>query len=233
MILARLRHVVAPAVCVALAAACGSGSSHASNGESAKSPTQILKDVRAAVAAAQDVHVSGDVPQAVPAVRLDLRVRHGAGAGSVVLAGNSIQLIRIGDAVYMKAGTKFWEQFGGKNPAVVQLLRDRWIKFPATDSRYAGLAGLLDEQQLMQKVLQPKGRVVKEGTRDYRGQQVIVLRDTADQQGGELYVATTGTPYPVAIVAPGKNAVIRFDSWNQPVKAVAPSDAIDLSKFSS
>jgi hypothetical protein len=233
-----LRRLIAPAVCIALfAAACGSGSGSGSgsadNGESAKSANRILADARAAVGKAQDVHVFGASPQtSTNPVQLDLRVRHGAGTGTISMGGNVIHLIRIGSSVYMKAGGRFWQTFG-KNPAVVQLLQNRWIKFTASNPNFGPLARLLDEQQFMQQTLQPKGRVVKAGTRTYRGQRVVVLRDTGDTNAGELYIATTGAPYPVAIVDTAQHAVIHFDSWNQTFQLSAPAGALDFSKFSS
>ena len=43
-------------------------------------------------------------------------------------------------------------------------------------------------------------------------------------------VAATGTPYPIAIVAPnnGKNGSIAFDEWNKTVSISAPKGAVDI-----
>ena len=233
----RLRAVLGPAVCVVLlAAGCGSGSSGSSapvgNGESAKTAPEILSDVQAAVSRTQDVHMYGSVPHGPgSSIQLNLHMRHGSGAGTMVMDSNPVRLIRIGNAVYMKAGPKFWQNYGS-NPAVIQLLQNRWFKFPATDARYAGMAKLLDEGWLIQAVLKPSHGVAKVGTRMFHGQQVVVLRDTGDQAGGELYVATTGAPYPVALIDPAKHAVLRFDSWNQTFPLSAPAGAVDISQFS-
>ena len=232
-----LRQVLAPAVCVVmLAAGCGSGSSGSSspagNGESSKTAPQILSDVQAAVTRTRDVHVYGSVPHGPgSSIQLNLHMRHGSGSGTMVMDSNPVRLIRIGNAVYMKAGPKFWQNYGSSQ-AVIQLLQNRWFKFSATDARYAGMARLLDEAWLIQAVLKPSHGVVKVGTRMFHGQQVVVLRDTGDSAGGELYVATTGAPYPVALLDPTKHAVLRFDSWNQTFPLLAPPGAVDLSQFS-
>lgn len=57
----------------------------------------------------------------------------------------------------------------------------------------------------------------------------MALRDA--RKSGTLYVSATGTPYPVALVAPtGANTgTVTFDHWNEAVTLAAPKDAIDLS----
>lgn len=60
---------------------------------------------------------------------------------------------------------------------------------------------------------------------------MVAIRDTT--QGGTLYVAASGTPFPVAVVkSKGSSAGgISFDQWNQPVKLTAPKGALDFSKL--
>jgi hypothetical protein len=59
----------------------------------------------------------------------------------------------------------------------------------------------------------------------YKGQPVIELKDS---KGGSLFVAATGTPYPVAIVGDGTHkGTVVFSGWNQPVTLTAPAGAID------
>ena len=63
------------------------------------------------------------------------------------------------------------------------------------------------------------------------GQKVIALKDGAN--GGTLYVATTGTPYPVELVSPGngKEGKVAFDQWNTTVTITSPKGAVDISKL--
>jgi hypothetical protein len=54
---------------------------------------------------------------------------------------------------------------------------------------------------------------------------VIAVKDTTN--GGTLYVATTGEPYPIEVIKNGSDGgQIAFDSFNQPVRLTPPSDAI-------
>ena len=62
-----------------------------------------------------------------------------------------------------------------------------------------------------------------------RAQKVVVIEDTA--KGGTLYVAATGTPYPIAIVSPnnGKDRVDHVrPSGTSPLSISAPKGAIDI-----
>ena len=53
-------------------------------------------------------------------------------------------------------------------------------------------------------------------------------------EGGTLYVAATGKPYPIEVVKDGgKGGTVVFDRWNEPVTLVAPADAIDITKLQS
>jgi hypothetical protein len=49
----------------------------------------------------------------------------------------------------------------------------------------------------------------------------------------KLYVAATGTPYPVAIVGgkKGQSGSITFGDWNKQVSLSAPGGAIDISSL--
>jgi hypothetical protein len=59
---------------------------------------------------------------------------------------------------------------------------------------------------------------------------VIAVKDTTN--GGTLYVATTGEPYPIEVVKNGSaGGQIAFDPFNQPVRLTPPSNAIDISQL--
>ncbi len=57
---------------------------------------------------------------------------------------------------------------------------------------------------------------------------------TDPARGGTLFVASTGTPYPLEIVepAPGGGELL-FDRWNQPVVLEPPSGAINIKQLQS
>jgi len=74
-------------------------------------------------------------------------------------------------------------------------------------------------------------KTANDGPTTYKGAKVVAIRDTSD--GSKLYVAATGRPYPVAIVAgrKGKSGAVTFGDWNKSVSLSAPSDAIGIDQF--
>jgi hypothetical protein len=73
---------------------------------------------------------------------------------------------------------------------------------------------------------------VNDGETTYHGQKVVAIRDKT--KGGTLYVAATGTPYPIAIVRSktANSGAVTFDDWNMSADVTAPKNAVDLSKLS-
>jgi hypothetical protein len=228
------------AIVVALlpaAVGCGSSSGGSSsspaaavdNGESAKAPEQILSDVTDAVRGAQSVHMSGSVSSDSSDVGFDVTLSANAAKGTLTLSGNDIKLVRVGDAAYFSGSPEFYKMVGGGD-AAVSLLQGRWIKVPSSDSRFASFEQFTDKGKLFSSMLQAEGTISKAGVRTYNGQKVIVLRDSKGD--GDLYIAASGKPYPVAIVTKGdKQGTVTFNGWDAPVDVSAPSDAIDLSQL--
>jgi hypothetical protein len=228
------------AIVVALlpaAVGCGSSSGGSSsspaaavdNGESAKAPEQILSDVTDAVRGAQSVHMSGSVSSDSSDVGFDVTLSADAAKGTLTLSGNDIKLVRVGDAAYFSGSPEFYKMVGGGD-AAVSLLQGRWIKVPSSDSRFASFEQFTDKGKLFSSMLQAEGTISKAGVRTYNGQKVIVLRDSKGD--GDLYIAASGKPYPVAIVTKGdKQGTVTFNGWDAPVDVSAPSDVIDLSQL--
>ena len=85
-------------------------------------------------------------------------------------------------------------------------------------------------QKLFSQLLSSHGKLAKGKTTTVRGQQVVAVNDTTN--GGTLYVATTGKPYPIEISKTGSTGgQLVFDHFNQPVTLTAPAGAIDISKL--
>jgi hypothetical protein len=236
MMTSRATLAVIVALLLPAAVACGSSSGGSSspaaaadNGESAKAPDQILSDVTNAVQGAKSVHLSGTVNSDSSDIGFDVTVGSAAAKGTLTVSGNEIKLVRVGDAAYFSGSDDFYRMVGGSD-AAVDLLRGRWLKVPSSDSRFQSFSEFTDKAKLFSSMLDASGTVSKAGVRTYNGQKVIVLHDSGGD--GDLYVAASGKPYPVAIVSTGaKHAAITFSGWNAPVDVTAPDDAIDLSQL--
>ena len=222
----RLATIAAPLAAVLLLAGCGGSSGPKSNGEAAKTADQIVADAQAAALGASAVHVSGTAGSNL-VVNLHLVAGKG-GEGRMTANGLTFDIIRIDGDAYFKGDAAFWRQFGGA--AAATLFNGKWLKAPATTGRLASLTPLTDIPKLFGAIFASHGTLAvgKETTID--GRPAIAIVDTT--QGGTIYVATTGKPYPVALRKTGSGA-ITFDEWDAPVKLTAPSGAVDISQLKS
>jgi hypothetical protein len=214
-----------------LLAGCGSSSKSAkSNGEESKPAARVLADAKAAATSASSAHVSGSIQSEGTPITLDLSTARGKGAkGSMSTSGLKFDLVRIGDTLYIRGSDEFLKHFAGG--AVAQLLHDKWLKASATHGRLKSLAPLTSLGVLFEGVSANHGKLVNDGKKTYKGDAVVVIRDTSDNS--KLYVASTGKPYPVAIVGAkkGESGTITFGDWNKSVSLTAPDGAIDISQF--
>src|SRR3954470_24746231 len=80
---------------------CGGSSS---NGEADKAPSQIFNDAKKALAAAGSFRVSGTASGTTVALRIG---KHAA-AGTLSVGGHKVELVRIGDVLYVRAPAGFW-----------------------------------------------------------------------------------------------------------------------------
>lgn len=226
-------HLLLPALLLALvlAALSGCGSSSQGNGLSSKSPEQILAAAKAAAAGAASVHVSGSTVTEGKPISLDMELVSGKGGkGRITLEGLGIDLVEVGSAVYINGSAAFYKHVAGS--AAAQLLQGKWLKAPAGSSNFASLASLTNLGRLIDTTLASHGKLARAGERTVQGKKAIGVTDTT--KGGTLYVASTGTAYPLEIVKTGSaGGKIAFDRWNQPVTLTAPAGAVDINRLQS
>lgn len=220
------RAIAATALTCAALAGCGSSSS--SNGVASKSAEQIVAASRAAADSATSAHVAGSIVTVSAPIVLNLELATGAGRGELSLGGLMFELIQTGGTVYIKGSPAFYRHIGGA--AAAQLLQGRWLKAPTTTPEFASIASLTDLHRLVDSTLANHGALTKGPITTVDGQRAISLRDSSN--GGTLYVATTGKPYPVQISRGGsRGGTVTFDRWNQAVSISAPANAIDLTQL--
>ncbi|HWG09551.1 MAG TPA: hypothetical protein VN672_11165 [Solirubrobacteraceae bacterium] len=222
------------ALLVAILAGCGGGSSSSSsssagNGVQDKSPAEILTATKAASDAATSVHVSGSIVSGGSPITLDMNLLAGKGGrGKLSESGLSFELIQVGNTVYIKGSPEFYKHIGGS--AAAQLLEGKWLKAPASSADFASLSRLTDLRQLVDQTLSNHGSLTKVGTSTVAGRKVVGISDKSE--GGTLYIAATGQPYPIQIVKRGSSGgKITFDRWNGTVALAAPANAIDVAQL--
>ena len=219
--------LIALAVLATLAASCGGGG-NSSNGEATKSAAAVYADARHAALAASSVHVTGALSDQGKSLALDLVLAHGKGKGRIAEGGLFFEMVRVGNVAYIKGTDGFLRQFAGT--AAAQLLHDKWLKGPVGSGPLASLAPLTDLVKLFNGAFGTHGKLTNEGETTYQGLKVVAIKDASD--GSTLYVAATGTPYPLAAGQGGTSkASIRFDHWNDAVSIAAPKGAVDITKL--
>jgi hypothetical protein len=223
----RLTGIAAAAIIVGVAACGGSGSS---GGQLAsQTPDQIVTRATRAIDRVSSVRVSGSVGDGSPAnaIALKLNLVSGRGAtGSMSEHGLSFKLVTVGGEAYVNGSAEFWKQFGG--PAVARRLHGRWLRAPTASGEFSSFASLTDVHKLLAHLLSGHGALAKGTTSTVDGRKVIAIHDTSKQ--GTLYVAATGTPYPIRISnGSSSGGHIDFSRFNRPVSLKTPASSIDIS----
>ena len=124
-----VRVLIAAAATASLVAACGSGetagsgtpaplsspaatpsASPSGNGVAALSAEELLGRTKAALAAAGYVRIKAPAEDAGSQITVEMCYRQDWAVGSFVLDGLRLDLRRVGDDVYLKAGPDFWTE---------------------------------------------------------------------------------------------------------------------------
>jgi hypothetical protein len=240
--------MVVAAAALGLVAGCGGSGTGASapttspsasptptgNGIASLPPAQILARAKTALLAAPSVHLTGNVTSGGQQLMLDLSSSgKDGGRGTISQSGQTIEVLRIGSTVYIKADADFWRaQTGNANAA--QLLQGKYLKAPVSDPKMASIAELTQIDKYVSGLLSPTGTLTKGQQKTIRGTEAIAVV-ISGKGGGTLYVATNGQPYPLQITSsdPTEPGTIDFVEYGQPVALTPPpaEQVIDTSKL--
>jgi hypothetical protein len=233
--------VLAALLAALVLAACGSSgssgsksstSSHsstaASNGVASKSPTEILDAAVAAAESAGSMHVSGTVTQQ-GTIGLDLDLVTGKGAAGTISQGApKFKLIVVGRDFFFQGNRAFWLH-AAHSQAAVQLLLGKWIRYPSAGAQFGSVSHLTSIKAVMDAIVREHGTLSKGQATTIAGQPAIVLDDS---NGGRLYVATTGKPYPLKLIAKrSAGGVVSFTQYGHPFAIAAPKHSIDATQL--
>jgi hypothetical protein len=244
----RVRVVAAIVFTAAVLAACGGGSSPTVAGGSTAPPsattaadngvanlpaTAILTRAQDALRRATSVHIKGGGFSQGEQFALDMRLGPDRATGTVTTNGQPIELRRVSSTLYIKSSPAFWQTLGGA--AAAELMKGRYLKVPTTNPEFAEVVGFTDLKKSVNDLLTPSGTVTKGNRKTIRGMEAIGLVDSS-KDGGTLYIATHGEPYPLSIVASGKtddSGSLDFLEYGVPVTVQAPPEdqVVDVSKL--
>lgn len=189
-------------------AGCGGG------GESAKPAAQILSDAQAAAQAADSVHISGTVaqgggaPGAATATIDLLLTSSGDGREQITGAGQSLDLIKVGQFLYVKG-------LGAPGAAT------GYQKLAVTDPKAAPLVTQLDMKSVFQQLVKTGSSPTIAGTDTVDGKAAVKIAPGGGV--GVLYIADDAEhPYPLKVesstatgaTAQGPAGALMFTDWN-------------------
>lgn len=202
------------------------------NGVAQKSPRQILNAAVNAANSAKSVRVQGTLKDGTQPITLDLSLVSGKGASGTIAEGPaSFKLVETSNRFYMQPNPAFLKKFTHSD-AGAKLLEGKWLSGSSTGSQFRAFAQLTSIKTLMQGLVKGHLSLTKGGTSTVDGQPAVAIHDTV--QGGTLYVATTGQPYPLQVSQSGSmTGKISFTQYNQPLSVVAPKNSISIDQLGS
>lgn len=209
--------------------------STAAGGVADLAATEIFARTKAAFKAADTVRLKGSGASGTTKFAIDMRYSTAGNAvGTVSNAGQTIELRRIGQTVYVKADKAFWTKSAGA--AVAELLGGKYLKAPLSDSRVAQLGAFTDKNSFADEVLSPSENVTKGDTKSIGGIPAIGLVDKSSSGSATLYVSTSGEPVPLQLAptsGAGNEGSFDFLDYGKPVDVAVPPAAqtIDSTKL--
>jgi hypothetical protein len=207
-----------------IVAGCGGGGN--GNGLANKPADTVVAATLRAAKAATLVHVVGAGKDNGRPLRIDVWMGKSRGKGHLEESGVGFDLVRIGDDVYVKGGDAFLRRFAGA--AGVARFHGRWLRSTTANAQFRSLAGLTDLAGFFDAVVGQHGKIVNKGETTRGGEQVVEIRDTT--QGGSLFVAADGDPYPLAVAGGTNQGDIAFTDWNGDEPIAAPRSSVDFGK---
>jgi hypothetical protein len=190
---------------------------------------QIVDTATKAAMASSSVRITGRVVQAGKTAELDLALKGtDGGVGTVSFDDLEYRIVRVGPDLYVTAGPGAFGELGPLGGS----LEGKPVRVSASDPRFSEIAGFTDLDRILAVLVDPAAGLRKGEQRDINGRHALALLNAAGT-GGTLWVATSGTPYPLRLDAPQSagtalSGTLDFLDYGEPVALTAPAGAIEL-----
>ena len=220
------------AVGLAIPGVAGAGGRGITSG----SAGQILKTAVRTTSSISSVTISGTVQSGKQRYGIAVTVGSGRGGGTVSLNQQEIDLVEVNNTIYFKGSAAFWQQFGGGVQAA-SLLANRWISAPSNDAQFGQFGQFLNVNQLFGGLfshsLDPNDVFTNLGSARVNGVSAVKIRVANAKKPDEnalAYVATSGPPYVLRIVALGAGSSGHLDltNFDEPVNVQPPNGAVSI-----
>ncbi|MFF8384419.1 hypothetical protein [Streptomyces kanasensis] len=238
----RTRRAALPvALCVGLAAAltsCAEDPDEGTNGVGRLPANEIETKARTTAKAAASVRLAGTLVSKSGTYKLNMRLKGTGATGSVTTKASTFELLRVRDALFLKAGAAFWRHAEGSDePTEADIeaadkLDGKYVKVPQDDPSYKRLRGFTEMNVLLDGLLELHGEVHK-GDRDkIAGIRTIKVSGGEHGEGGTLDVALDGTPFPLQFARGGGGGVVVLSDWNRdfPLEEPVKEDTVDYGR---
>ncbi|MEV8591326.1 hypothetical protein [Streptomyces sp. NPDC051180] len=239
----RIRRAVAPlALCAGLTVgltACAADPDEGTNGVGRLAAPEIEQKAQTAADTAKAVRLSGTLVSKGDTFKLNMRLKQDGATGSVTTKNSTFELLRVGDALYMKADAGFWSHDDKATHAPTEAdteaadkLDDMYVKVPQGDPSYKQLRGFTDMGLLLDGLIGLHGEPVKGDRDQIGGIRTVKVKGGADGEGGTLDVALEGSPYPLQFARGGGAGVVVLSEWNKDFPLAEPSkeETLDYGK---
>jgi hypothetical protein len=200
------------------------------------SAQEVLDKAKEAAKSAKSVHVAGEATDDSGTAKLDLTLTSDGGFGSVEQVQGEVDVVLIGNDVYAKLDEKLLAStVGAGNEEIAKLVGGKWIKAAADSPQFSSFADLVKLSSFIDGVLSPEGEITREEGKEISGTPTVALKD-GGSDGGLLYIADEGKPYPLAIepgAGSGDSGQVTFSDWDKDVTITPPpaGEVIDFSKL--
>lgn len=200
-------------------AGCGGGSKL--NGEQSKTGNEVAHDAVNALRGTSSAHMVFNGPVGNAQATFDLTFKGNDTKGSISTNGTTFSIIKIGDQAYVKGSKATYTALASAK--IADLIGDRWLLLSGSKAdSYTGITlsnitSSLNTATWAKAVTRTK----------LDGKDVVVITNSKDSS--QVYVANTGTPYPLK--GQGKTAAAgswRLSDYDAPVTITAPADALNL-----
>jgi hypothetical protein len=208
------------------------------NGVAHLSAADAVSRARAVAIAAPSVHIKGTLLDGGDPVTIDMRLRGAdGGTGQVSADGDTFQLLRIGQEVYLRGDASFYSTVAGERsglaPQVTAALQGKYLHVPPADGGYAKFAGFTSVEGLFGDLVKMSGKLRKDGQVTVRGMRSLSIV-TGDGHGAQLAIAMDGTPYPTLYRPAGAaGGSLEFFDYGAQVDLTPPPAAqvVDIDKL--
>ncbi|MFJ8743626.1 hypothetical protein ACIRL2_30140 [Embleya sp. NPDC127516] len=185
--------------------------------------------VQTAAAQVKTVHTVGALRGPNGETSFDLRVDNTTRnyTGTLIEAGQTAQIMRIGPDMYLKAGADYWTKAAKvTDPTAIALIQDKHVKLKVEDPRFKGISAAAELGDINKAVADWGPTVQRRPDTDIAGTRAIVFGETDPQEGETLlYVPAKGETFPIKLENknPANGGTIDWNEHNKPVTVTPPA----------